>query len=263
MDAVTPEVGLRLGIFAGVLLLLLLLERLRPRRPVQLRRRRWMANIGMVMLDTLALRLLLPAGALGAAWLAQQQGSGLFNQLALPYWLEAGLAFLALDCLIYWQHRLFHAIPLLWRLHRVHHSDIEFDATTALRFHPVEILLSMTIKMVAVAALGAPVAAVLVFEIALNATAMFNHSNLRLPPALDRVLRRVLVTPDMHRVHHSVLREEHNRNFGFNLPWWDHLFGSYTAQPAAGHEQMQIGLPQFRDPAEQRLLRLLAQPVRP
>ena len=261
--ALSHEPGLRLGVFVGVLALMLALEALRPRRAVTGRGLRWSANAGMVLLDTILLRVLLPVGAMGVAALAQARGWGLFNAIAAPAWLAVAVSFLGFDCLIYWQHRLFHRIPGLWRLHRVHHSDIAFDATTALRFHPVEILLSMLVKMTAVVALGAPAVAVLLFEIALNATALFNHANLKLPLSLDRVLRKVLVTPDMHRVHHSVLRSEHDRNFGFNLPWWDHLFGSYTAQPAAGHKGMTIGLAQFRDAADQRLGKLLTQPARP
>lgn len=255
------EVALRFAAFAGVLALLLALETLAPRRGGErLRRMRWSANLPMVAAGALLVRLLLPLGAVGAALWAQRQGVGLFNRLPLPL---AGLwSFLALDALIYWQHRLFHRFPLLWRIHRMHHSDIEFDATTALRFHPLEILVSMLIKMAAVLALGAPPLAVIVFEIALNAAAMFNHANLALPLPLDRILRRLVVTPDMHRVHHSVERREYDSNFGFNLSWWDRLFGSYTAQPAAGHHAMRIGLPEFREMREQGLLALLMQPIK-
>jgi sterol desaturase/sphingolipid hydroxylase (fatty acid hydroxylase superfamily) len=168
----------------------------------------------------------------------------------------------ALDLAIYLQHVLFHAVPALWRLHRVHHADLEIDVTTGARFHPIEILLSMGIKLGVVAALGTPAAAVLIFEVLLNATSMFNHSNVRMPLWLDRVVRWVVVTPDMHRVHHSIVARETNSNFGFNLPWWDRLFGTYRAQPAAGHEAMIIGIDQFRDPAERRLDRMLTQPFR-
>lgn len=255
------EPALRLTAFAGVLVLLLIAEVLWPRRAAPMRRRlRWGANLPMVAVDTLFVRVLIPLGATGVALWAQGRGVGLLHQVQWPLAAEAMLAFLAFDCLIYWQHRIFHQVPLLWRLHRMHHSDIEFDATTAVRFHPVEILLSMLIKMGAVLVLGAPAIAVIAFEIALNATAMFNHANLRLPLDLDRVLRRLVVTPDMHRVHHSTHRREHNSNYGFNLPWWDHLFRSYTDQPAEGHTQMVIGLNQFREAAGQRLLPLLAQP---
>jgi sterol desaturase/sphingolipid hydroxylase (fatty acid hydroxylase superfamily) len=258
----TYEPWLRVGVFAGVLVLLLLAQDLWPRRgPDANRRRRWVANFSIVVLDVALVRLLIPLGAVGAAVWADVHGYGLFAQTGWPLAVEAALAFLALDAVIYWQHRLFHRIPLFWRLHRMHHSDLEFDATTGLRFHPGEILLSMLIKMAAVVALGAPAVAVILFEIALNATSMFNHANLRLPAALDRVLRRLVVTPDMHRVHHSVHREEHDSNYGFNLSWWDHLFRSYTDQPRDGHTTMQIGLSRFRGDSDQRLFSLLKQPV--
>ena len=256
------EPWLRVGAFGGVLLLLLAVQDLWPRRSTPMhRRRRWTANLSLVVLDVLLARLLIPLGAVGTAVWADVHGYGVFARVDGPPAAEAAVSFLALDLLIYWQHRLFHAIPLFWRLHRMHHSDIEFDATTGVRFHPVEILLSLLIKMGAVLALGAPAVAVILFEIALNATSLFNHANLRLPERVDRVLRRLIVTPDMHRVHHSVHRHEHDRNYGFNLSWWDHLFRSYAGQPADGHTAMQIGLDRFRDPAEQRLLRLLAQPL--
>jgi sterol desaturase/sphingolipid hydroxylase (fatty acid hydroxylase superfamily) len=260
---VTHEPWLRLGAFAGVLLAMLAAEDFWPRRGgPMLRPLRWSANLSVVVVDALLLRLLIPLGATGTAIWAQVHGYGLFNTLDLPFAVAAVLAFLALDLLIYWQHRLFHAIPLFWRLHRMHHSDVEFDTTTGVRFHPVEILASMLIKMGAVLALGAPVVAVIAFEIALNATSLFNHGNLRLPAAVDRVLRKLIVTPDMHRVHHSVHRVEHDSNYGFNLSWWDHLFRSYTAQPRDGHTTMRIGLAQFRADEEQKLLPLLRQPFK-
>ena len=260
---VTHEPLARAGAFALVLALMLAAEALWARRagPMQ-RTRRWGANLAIVLIDSVLVRLLLPLGAGGAALWAAGRNLGLLNLVQWPAVLEGALAFAALDALIYWQHRLFHRIPLLWRVHRMHHSDVEFDATTGVRFHPVEILLSMLVKMTAVVALGAPVIAVIVFEIALNATSLFNHANLRLPPAVDRVLRRLVVTPDQHRVHHSVHRREHDSNYGFNLPWWDHLFGSYTDQPADGHSTMLIGLTDFREPADQALPRLLTQPLR-
>ena len=188
--------------------------------------------------------------------------SSLLNALALPAWLSVVLAVVLLDLAIYLQPVMFHAVPALWRLHRMHHADLDFDVTTGARFHPIEILLSMALKLGVVAALGAPALAVLVFEVLLNATAMFNHANARLPEGLDRVLRWIVVTPDMHRVHHSVVPRETNSNFGFNLPWWDRLLGTYHAQPAAGHTAMTIGLEQFRDPRDLWLDRLLAQPFR-
>ncbi len=260
---VAQEGLVRLICFMSAIVLLLALQAWAPRRPLPQYRRRWSVNLGMVALDALLVRLLIPLGAVGAALWAQRSGTGLFNVAELPAWLEFVLAFLALDCLIYWQHRWSHALPLFWRLHRVHHSDLEIDVTTGVRFHPVEILLSMLIKMAAVMLLGAPAVAVIAFEIALNATSMFSHANLHLPSRLDRMLRRVLVTPDMHRVHHSIHRAEHDRNFGFNFSWWDHLFGSYTEQPADGHDSMSIGLGRFREPAEQGLGTLLLQPLKP
>ncbi len=257
------EPWLRLAAFGSVLVLLLAAEGWWPRRTGPMRHRlRWGANLSVVVVNGLLVRLLIPLGATGTAVWAGVHGYGLFARLAWSPALEAAVSFLALDALIYWQHRLFHLIPLFWRLHRMHHSDVEFDATTGVRFHPAEILVSMLIKMGAVLALGAPAVAVIAFEIALNATSLFNHANLRLPEPVDRALRRVLVTPDMHRVHHSVHRREHDSNYGFNLSWWDHLFRSYTAQPADGHTTMRIGLAQFRDDAEQRLPALLVQPFR-
>jgi sterol desaturase/sphingolipid hydroxylase (fatty acid hydroxylase superfamily) len=254
---------IRLGAFAGVFAAMAAWEIFAPRRDRQLaRRRRWPGNIGIVLLDTLLVRLVFPTTAVGLALIAEAQWWGLFHALGLPIWASVPLAVTALDLAIYLQHVLFHAVPALWRLHRMHHADLEFDVTTGARFHPIEILLSMIIKLGAVAALGAPAAAVLVFEVLLNATSMFNHSNVRTPARLDRVLRWIAVTPDMHRVHHSVVARETNSNFGFNLSWWDRLFGTYRDQPAAGHEAMTIGIEQFRDPAEQRLDRMLTQPFR-
>jgi sterol desaturase/sphingolipid hydroxylase (fatty acid hydroxylase superfamily) len=183
------------------------------------------------------------------------------NALDLPSWAAVLLAVTALDLVIYLQHVMFHAVPALWRLHRMHHADLEFDVTTGLRFHPAEILLSMGLKLAAVAVLGPPPVAVLIFEVLLNATAMFNHSNIRLPLAVDRVLRLVVVTPDMHRVHHSIVPQETNSNFGFNLPWWDRLLGTYRAQPAAGHDGMVIGIEQFRTRRDLWLDRMLIQPA--
>jgi sterol desaturase/sphingolipid hydroxylase (fatty acid hydroxylase superfamily) len=259
---VAHEAAVRLAAFLSALALLLAAQELWPRRASPMRGR-WAVNLSMVAIDTVFVRLVVPLGAAGAALWAARAGVGLFARLEWPWLAEIVLSFLALDCLIYWQHRLFHRIPWFWRLHRMHHSDLEFDTTTGVRFHPVEIALSMLIKIGAVVALGAPVLAVIVFEIALNATSLFNHTNLRLPLALDRALRLLLVTPDMHRVHHSVHRREHDSNYGFNLPWWDRLFGSYTDQPAEGHTAMRIGLQQFRETPEQRLLPLLMQPLKP
>jgi len=257
------EPALRLAVFGLVLTCMLVWEWRSPRRPLGLPRwRRWPGNIGITILNTLLVRLLFPTAAVGFAQAWQQQGLGLLPWLGFPVLLQGLLAFVALDLLIYAQHVVFHRIPVLWRLHRMHHADTDLDVTSGARFHPIEILLSLLLKLAAVALLGAPPEAVMVFEVALNATSMFNHSNIRLPASLDGVLRRFLVTPDMHRVHHSVYPEETDRNFGFNLPWWDRLFGTYQTAPRDGHDAMRIGLAEFRDPAENRLDRLLVQPFR-
>lgn len=257
------EPVIRLGFFFGIFVVMALWEAAAPRRkPAFGRARRWPSNLGIVALDTLVLRLLFPTAAVGVALLGEERGWGLLNNVALPGWAAVLVAVLVLDFAIYIQHVLFHAVPALWRLHRMHHADLDFDVTTGARFHPIEIVLSMGIKFMVVVALGAPAVAVLIFEVLLNATAMFNHGNVRLPEGVDRVLRRVLVTPDMHRVHHSVVPLETNSNFGFNLSWWDRLFGTYRAQPAAGHEGMTIGIEQFRTPEDLRLDRMLIQPFR-
>jgi sterol desaturase/sphingolipid hydroxylase (fatty acid hydroxylase superfamily) len=248
MAILSHEPAIRFACFAGVLLLMALWEALAPRRRLTVRRPgRWFSNLGLVAIDTLAVRFLVPLGAVGVAALAAQRGWGLFNNVALPGWLAVLLSIVALDLAIYLQHLMFHAVPLLWRLHMVHHADLDFDATTGVRFHTLEILLSLLIKMAAVALLGAPALGVVAFEVLLNATSLFSHGNVRLPAGLDRLLRLVVVTPEMHRVHHSVDPRETNSNFGFNLPWWDYLFGTYRAQPADGHEGMTVGLSQFRD----------------
>jgi sterol desaturase/sphingolipid hydroxylase (fatty acid hydroxylase superfamily) len=257
------EPVIRLIAFAGIFAAMAAWEILAPRRGQNLgRRTRWPGNIGVVVLDTALVRLVFPTTAVGLALIAEAQGWGLLHTFALPVWISVPLAVMALDLAIYLQHVLFHAVPALWRLHRMHHADLEFDVTTGARFHPIEILLSMGIKLGVVAALGLPAVSVLVFEVLLNATSMFNHGNVRMPVQLDRVLRWIVVTPDMHRVHHSSIARETNSNFGFNLPWWDRLFGTYRDQPVAGHEAMTIGIEQFREPVEQRLDRLLTQPFR-
>jgi len=254
---------IRLAAFAGIFAAMASWEILAPRRRQKLGRgTRWPSNIGMVVLDTVLVRFVFPTTAVGLALVTEARGWGLFHAIGLPVWAGVLGAVMALDLAIYLQHVLFHAVPALWRLHRMHHADLEFDVTTGARFHPIEILLSMVIKLGVVAALGAPAVAVLAFEVLLNATSMFNHSNVRMPAWLDRLLRRVVVTPDMHRVHHSIVERETNSNFGFNLPWWDRLFGTYRDQPVAGHETMTIGIEQFRDLAEQRLDRMLTQPFR-
>lgn len=254
---------IRLAVFAGILALMAGLEAWLPRRQRSAGRwLRWPSNLGVVVVDSLVVRLVFPTAAVGLALALEGRGVGLLPWLSVPQPLAILLAVVLLDLAIYLQHVMFHAVPALWRLHRMHHADLDFDVTTGLRFHPVEILLSMVVKLMVVVALGAPAVAVLVFEVLLNATAMFNHANLRLPERLDRLLRLVLVTPDMHRVHHSVVPRETNSNFGFNLAVWDRIFGTYRAQPAAGHEAMTIGIEQFRDPRELRLDRMLTQPLR-
>ncbi|MFZ5774861.1 MAG: sterol desaturase family protein [Thermodesulfobacteriota bacterium] len=255
------EARIRLLFFGGILVIVALLELLVPRRRLQTSKPiRWVSNLGIVALDTLAVRLAFPVIGVHVALAAQEKGWGLLNILALPQWLEVALGILALDLVVYLQHLMFHSVPLLWRLHMMHHADMDIDVTTGLRFHPIEIMISMVIKMTVIAALGPSVLAVVIFEILLNGAAMFNHGNFTLPVGLDRSLRLLIVTPDMHRVHHSVTIRETNSNFGFNLPWWDRLFGTYRAQPALGHEGMTIGLAQFRDPRKNNLFFMLLMP---
>ena len=258
----TQEPVIRLSVFAAVLEAMALLEHAFPRRPQRLSWRRWPSNFGLVALSSVLLRLVAPAGAVGVAVWAEARGLGLLPALGVPFWLALPVAVVLLDLLIYFQHRVFHAVPALWRLHRVHHADPELDASSGLRFHPVEILLSLAIKAAAVVALGAPAEAVLVFEVLLNATALFNHANLAIPAWLDRPLRWVLVTPDMHRVHHSEIREETDSDFGFCLSCWDRIFGTYRAEPAKGQLGMVIGVEGFRADDQQRLDRLLFQPLK-
>lgn len=257
------EAAVRLAVFLGVLAAMAAWEVAAPRRRREIPRLiRWTNNLGVVVIDTLLVRLTFPILAVGLALTAEAGGWGLLNALDLPFWLAVVIAVVVLDLVIYLQHVMFHAVPGLWRLHRMHHADLEFDVTTGLRFHPAEILISMAIKLAAVAALGPPAVAVLIFEVLLNATAMFNHSNVKLPERVDRVLRWLVVTPDMHRVHHSWTPVETNSNYGFNLPWWDRLLGTYRAQPEAGHQGMTIGIEQFRSRRDLWLDRMLIQPLR-
>ena len=261
MNILAHESIVRLSIFLGVLVLMALWELLAPRRALSARKPlRWLSNLALVGLNTVVLRVLIPLGAVGMALLAEEQSWGLLNILTLPAWLAIVLSVVALDFVIYLQHVLFHAVPTLWRLHMVHHADLDFDVTTGVRFHTLEMLLSMGIKLAAVILLGAPALAVLIFEVLLNATSMFSHGNVRLPYWLDQGLRLLVVTPEMHRVHHSINPAETNSNFGFNLPWWDYLLGTYRAQPAEGHEGMTIGLSQFRDDRVEQLHWMLALP---
>lgn len=257
------EPTIRLAAFLGVLVAMALWEVAAPRRRREIPRViRWSNNLALVVLDTAILRLSFPILAVGLVVLAEDRGWGLFNLIEAPFWVSVVVSMLLLDLAIHLQHVLFHAVPGLWRLHRMHHADLEFDATTGLRFHPVEILISMAIKLAVVAALGPPAVAVRLFEVTLNATALFNHANIDLPRRVDRVLRLIVVTPDMHRVHHSVDPRETNSNYGFNLPWWDRLLGTYIAQPARGHEGMEIGIEQFRTRRDLWLDRMLIQPLR-
>lgn len=256
------EVAVRLSCFVGVLVLMSLWELRAPRRAWSVRKGpRWASNVALVAINVILARLLIPVTAVGAAAIADSRGWGLLHLVEWPAGVEVLLAVLAFDLAIYLQHVMFHAVPLFWRLHLVHHADLDFDVTTGLRFHTLEILLSALIKLGVVVVVGPAPAAVVAFEVLLNATAMFNHSNIRLPARVDALLRWFVVTPDMHRVHHSVLPRETNSNFGFNLPWWDYLLGTYRPQPRDGHETMTIGLAYLRDErVTERLPRMLALP---
>ena len=257
------EPSIRLLAFLAVFVLMASWEAYAPRRRRAFTRRaRWPHNLGLLALDVFVVRLIAPGAAIAVAIAGEAQGWGLLNAYGVPGWIALPMAVVLLDLAIYFQHVMFHAVPTLWRLHRVHHADLDFDVTTGTRFHPIEILISVLIKMAAVAAIGASPLAVLVFEVLLNAFAMFNHANARLPKWLDASLRLFVVTPDMHRVHHSIVYNESASNFGFNIPWWDRLFGTYRAQPAAGHDNMVIGVDAFRSADALRLDRLLAQPFR-
>ena len=257
------ELTVRLGVFFGIFAIIAAWELAAPRRTLrESKPLRWTHNLALTVLNSVLVRAALPVAAIGVAALAAERGMGLFNLFHVPHPLAILLSVLALDLAIYLQHLMFHAVPLFWRLHRMHHADLDFDVTTGARFHPIEIILSMLIKFAVILALGPPAVAVLIFEILLNASSMFNHGNVRIPAAIDRVLRWAVVTPDMHRVHHSIKPRETNSNFGFSLPWWDHLFGTYRAEPQAGHEAMTIGIAQFRSARELRLDRMLLQPFR-
>ena len=257
------EVLVRLSAFIACFTLLVFAERLAPRRRLAFAlRERWGGNLGLAAVDTLVLRAVPWITAVGVAALANARGWGLLAGIvSLPTWLDVVLSVVALDLAIYLQHRLFHAVPALWRLHRVHHTDPELDVTTGLRFHPVEMLLSAGFKAGVVAALGPPVVAVVLFEVLLNASSLFSHANLRLPAPADRLLRAVLVTPDMHRVHHSADPTETNTNFGFTLSWWDRFLGTYRGRPKSGHDAMTIGVEGFAAHAVLSLRRLLMQPL--
>ena len=251
----------RLGSYAGIFGLMAIWEVIAARRESTTGKgSRWVGNLSLVFFDTLAVRLLFPTAALGTALIVADLGWGVLNVVSVPYWAAVAISVAALDLAIYLQHIMFHALPALWRLHMVHHADVDLDVTSGTRFHPIEILISMLYKLAVIAVLGPPVLGVLLFEVVLNALAMFNHANARIPLPLDRVLRWIVVTPDMHRVHHSVERREHNTNFGFNLSCWDRLLGTYKDQPEKGHQGMTIGLKSFRERTWQSLPRLLAMP---
>jgi sterol desaturase/sphingolipid hydroxylase (fatty acid hydroxylase superfamily) len=255
------ETAVRLGSFLMIFIAVALWELRAPRRPLTISKgSRWFANLAITVINPMLVHVVFPVAATGMALAARQHGWGLLNNINLPYALQLIIGIVVLDFVIYLQHVMFHAVPTLWRLHMMHHADLDYDLTTGLRFHPLEIVLSMLIKLAAIVALGPPVAAVLIFEIVLNGMAMFNHGNIKVPLAVDRWLRYFVVTPDMHRVHHSVIIRETNSNYGFNLSCWDRLLGTYRPQPARGHDAMTIGLSQFRDPQKLTLPRLLTLP---
>ena len=249
------EPQIRLGIFIGLFLLLAVMEYFAPRRELEhVKAKRWITNWLIVIIDSFVLRLIFTGAAVGVAIWAEANGYGLFNLVQIPMALSVVISFIILDFAIWFSHLASHKIPLLWTVHRMHHSDVDIDVSTAIRFHPIEIVLSMLWKMIIVILLGAPAIAVLIFEIVLNGAAMFNHSNLKLPLGLDRILRLFIVTPDMHRVHHSIVHNETDSNYGFNLAIWDRIFGTYIDQPEAGHKNMKIGLSEWQDERPTKLL---------
>ncbi len=256
------ESTIRFSFFLGMLLSMRLWEMVAPcRRLSTPRLMRWFSNVGLLILGTIILRALLPMAAVGIAMIAAKQQWGLFYVMPIPYWQTVVLSIICLDFTTYWQHLMFHHLPALWQLHKVHHADLDFDVTTGLRFHPLEILLSMVGKILIVLLLGTPAIAVLIFEVLLNATSMFNHGNVQLPNKLERLLRWFVVTPDMHRIHHSVITQETNSNFGFNLPWWDHVFGTYRSCPSVSYQEMSIGLTEYqKDLRVEQLQWMLALP---
>ncbi len=257
------EIYWRLGVFFAILFAVALWETFRPRRAWNLSRTsRWTNHLLLSFINTLLIRLVIPLTVAAYALLLESKGIGLLNWLPVPYWTAVIAGVVLMDLAIYGQHVYFHKLNFFWRFHRMHHTDLDFDVTTGIRFHPIEIVISMVIKFAVVSVLGPPALAFIVFEILLNATSMFNHANVQIPLAVDRVLRCFIVTPDMHRVHHSIVKHETDSNFGFNLPWWDRLFGTYRNQPAEGHLKMTIGLPIFRADSENRIDRLISQPFR-
>lgn len=257
----TTQDKIRIGSYVSVLVLMALWELIAPRRTLTVSKLcRWGGNLMIVALNTLVARLVFVGGAVAVAATAQEQGWGLLHFIEVPMWLEVATGILLLDFIVYWQHRLFHVVPLFWRFHMMHHSDPDLDVTSGVRFHPVEIVLSLVVKAVAVMAVGASPLAVLIFEIVLNATSLFNHSNVTMPQGLDCRLRWIVVTPDMHRVHHSADLRETNSNYGFNVPWWDRVFGTYCPEPALGHRGMTIGLEHLGAPVCMNLFTMLRFP---
>jgi sterol desaturase/sphingolipid hydroxylase (fatty acid hydroxylase superfamily) len=255
------EIVIRFGFFIGIFAFVAIWELIAPRRILTTPKSgRWRDNLAIVFINSVMVRLLIPITPVAVALLLQERNWGLLNFMNIPYWAVVIIGVIVLDLTIYFQHVMFHAVPVLWRLHMMHHADLDFDLTTGLRFHPIEIFLSMGIKLAVILLFGHTVLAVIIFEVLLNATSTFNHGNVYIPKGIDRILRLFVVTPDMHRVHHSVIIRETNSNFGFNLPWWDRLFGTYRAQPAAGHEGMTIGLSRFRDAKRQTLPWMLVLP---
>jgi sterol desaturase/sphingolipid hydroxylase (fatty acid hydroxylase superfamily) len=261
MLSIDNEIYIRLGFFFGVFGVMALFELVSPRRKLRTSKAvRWFNNLSITFIDSFTVRLVFPIMALDMAKLGVERGWGIFHVVNAPEPVAGIVSIILLDLVIYVQHVVFHLVYPLWRIHRMHHTDLDIDVTTGARFHPFEILMSMGIKLGAVFALGPPVWAVLVFEVLLNATSMFNHSNIYFPSTIDRILRLFIVTPDMHRVHHSVIIRETNSNYGFNLPWWDRIFRTYNAQPVKGHTDMNIGLANYRDPKKLSLPRLLMIP---
>ena len=257
------EIIWRLGVFFTLLVLFLLWETVLPKRPWRLSRTsRWTNHLLLSAINTIIVRLVIPVTAAAYALTLEANGFGLLNWLQIPLWVTVVAGVLILDLAIYAQHVWFHKLEFFWRFHRMHHADLDFDVTTGIRFHPIEIVISMLIKFAVISLLGPPAIAVVIFEILLNATSLFNHSNIKIPTGIDRYLRLLLVTPDMHRVHHSEIRKETDSNFGFNLPWWDRIFGTYRDQPQEGHLGMSIGLSIFRAEQENRLDKLITQPFR-
>ena len=258
---IANETIIRLSFFFGIFILVGVWELIVPRRQLNFSKPvRWYSNIGIVFFNSLVLKLIFPIMATGLAFFAMGKGWGLFNNIELPFFIRVVTSMLLLDGAIYIQHAMFHSLPLLWRFHRMHHTDMDLDVSSGARFHPVEIIISMGIKLSVIVVPGPPVTAVILFEVLLNFTAMFNHGDIYISPKIDRILRCFVVTPDMHRVHHSVSAKETNSNFGFNFPWWDTMFGTYKAQPEKGHSSMTIGISKFRNPENLHLHRMLIQP---